>query len=71
MPLAFAVVSVTSDALAAVVTVGGSCAKLALAVLPASIVTLQAPVPEHAPDQPTKAECAAGVAVSTTVVPSS
>ena len=32
------------------------------------IVTLQAPVPEHAPLQPAKAEPVAGMAVSVTVV---
>jgi hypothetical protein len=43
-------------------------AKLALTDLAALIVTLQTPVPEHAPDQPTNLEPADGVAVNMTLV---
>ena len=42
--------------------------KVAVTVFAASIVTLQAPVPEHAPDQPPKAEFASGAAPSATTV---
>jgi hypothetical protein len=41
---------------------GGSAAKVAVTLLAASIVTLQAPVPEQAPDQPPNCEPEAGVA---------
>jgi len=37
--------------------------------LAASIVTLQAPIPVHAPDHPVSCELAAGVAVTDTTVP--
>lgn len=43
--------------------------KVALKVLLASMVTVQLPVPEHAPDQLAKVESAAGVAVMLTEVP--
>ena len=48
---------------------GGSAAKVAVTLLAASIVTLQAPVPEQAPDQPPNCEPEAGVAVRDTTVP--
>ena len=47
---------------------GGSAAKVAVTLLAASIVTLQAPVPEQAPDQPPNCEPEAGVAVRDTTV---
>jgi len=37
--------------------------------LAASIVTLHAPAPLHAPDQPAKSELVSGVAVNETIVP--
>ncbi len=42
---------------------------VAVTVLAASIVTSQAPVPEHAPPQPVNVEPVAGVGVSVTTVP--
>src|SRR5690348_9355092 len=48
---------------------GGIAAKVAVTLLAASIVTLQAPVPEHAPDQPLSCDPEAGVAVRATTVP--
>ena len=55
----------------AVDTVNAYClrVKVAVTLLAASIVTLQAPVPEQAPDQPPNCEPEAGVAVSATTVP--
>jgi hypothetical protein len=44
-------------------------AKLAATVAAALMVTLQAPVPVHAPLQPVKVEPVPGVAVNTTIVP--
>ena len=44
-------------------------AKVAVTDLAALIVTVQTPVPEHAPDQPTNLEPAAGLAVSVTLAP--
>src|SRR5258706_11424606 len=44
------------------------CEKLAVIDFAASIVTWHVPVPVHAPLQPLKLECAAGVAVSVTGV---
>ena len=44
-------------------------AKLAVTDLAALIVTLQTPVPEHAPDQPTNFEPTDGVAVNVTLAP--
>ena len=43
--------------------------KIAVTVVAAETVTVQGPVPMHAPLQPVKAEPAAGVAVSVTTVP--
>jgi len=43
--------------------------KVAVTDLSASMLTLQAPVPLHAPDQPAKVDPPAGVAVRPTVVP--
>jgi hypothetical protein len=43
--------------------------KVAVTLLAASIVTLQAPLPVQAPDQPANCELAAGVAVSATTMP--
>ena len=50
---------------------GGSNAPLKCAVtdLASSAVTVQPPVPEHAPPQPSKVNPAVGVAVSVTTVP--
>src|SRR5437763_15862353 len=44
-------------------------AKVAVTLLATDIVTLQAPVPLHAPLQPVKVENAAGVGVRVTTVP--
>jgi hypothetical protein len=44
-------------------------AKLAATVAAALMMTLQAPVPVHAPLQPVKVEPVPGVAVNTTIVP--
>src|SRR3954447_21830792 len=43
----------------------------AVTFLTASMVTVQAPVPEQAPDQPAKVEVASGAAASVTVLPES
>ena len=43
--------------------------KVAVTVVAALMLTVQAPVPVHAPVQPLKVEPAAGVAVSVTTVP--
>jgi hypothetical protein len=49
----------------------GGFPKIAVTRLAASIVTVQAPVPSHAPDQPAKTEPASATAVSETAVPTS
>ena len=43
--------------------------KVAVTLLTASIVTLHAPVPVHAPDQPAKVDAASGVALRLTLLP--
>ena len=55
----------------AVDTVNAYClrVKVAVTLLAASIVTLQAPVPKQAPDQPPNCEPEAGVAVRDTTLP--
>ena len=45
------------------------CVKVAVTLLLASTVTVQMPVPLHAPLQPVNAEPPAAVAVSVTIVP--
>jgi hypothetical protein len=45
--------------------------KVALAVFAAIIVTVQAPLPEHAPDQPEKVELPVGEAAKVTDFPDS
>ena len=48
---------------------GTAVLKVAVTFLLASIVTIQLPVPEQAPDQPAKVEPEAGLAVKVTEVP--
>jgi hypothetical protein len=48
---------------------GGTRVKTAVTVASAFIVTVQAPVPEQAPDQPANCESGSAVAVSDTIVP--
>ncbi len=50
------------------VAVGAAVANMAVTLLAASIVTVQAPVPVHAPLQPVKVEPVAGTAVKVTVM---
>ena len=50
-------------------SVAGRSAKLAVTTVSAATLTVQAPVPVHAPPQPWNVELPAGVAVSITVVP--
>jgi hypothetical protein len=54
-----------------VVRVSANCVtvKVAVTLLAASIVTLHAPLPVQAPDQPLNWKFAAGVAVNVTTVP--
>jgi hypothetical protein len=55
----------------ALVTVRAYCTRVKVAVTDraASMVTLHAPVPVQAPDQPAKVDVASGTAVNATTVP--